>query len=416
MARTLRDPRLDSRTSRRTLPQAHQPYWKSIDSGMHLGYRKGKLKSSWIARYRSEDGRYHKTVLAIADDTQDPDGLNILSFSQAQSKAREWFAKMAFQEAGYSSVHKGRFTVAQVMENYLDWSIVHRRSIDQLRSVCNAHILPILGHLEADKLTHVKIRSFHEKIALSAPQRRSRPGGKKNFDIKEMSLEDLRRRKATANRVLTVLKAALNRSYVEGLIASDEPWRRVVPFRSVDAARVRYLTLPECAKLVESCDQDFGVLVKAALFTGCRYGELTKLRVCDFLKEQGRLYVQSSKNGKERFVILSDEAQLFFAEIVSDHPLDKIMFCHFDGSVWGRAHQTRRLGQACKIAGIEPEISFHILRHTHASLLAMNRTPMPVIAAQLGHSDTRMVEKHYAHLAPSYVADAIRDGMPKFNV
>jgi hypothetical protein len=33
---------------------------------------------------------------------------------------------------------------------------------------------------------------------------------------------------------------------------------------------------------------------------------------------------------------------------------------------------------------------------------------MPVIATQLGHSDTRMTEKHYAHLAPSYVADTIR--------
>jgi hypothetical protein len=33
---------------------------------------------------------------------------------------------------------------------------------------------------------------------------------------------------------------------------------------------------------------------------------------------------------------------------------------------------------------------------------------MPVIAAQLGHADTRMTERHYAHLAPSYVADTVR--------
>ena len=38
----------------------------------------------------------------------------------------------------------------------------------------------------------------------------------------------------------------------------------------------------------------------------------------------------------------------------------------------------------------------------------MRSVPMAVIAAQLGHSDTRMTEKHYAHLAPSYVADTIR--------
>jgi hypothetical protein len=37
-------------------------------------------------------------------------------------------------------------------------------------------------------------------------------------------------------------------------------------------------------------------------------------------------------------------------------------------------------------------------------------------AKNLGHKDTRMVEKHYGHLAPSYVADAIRAGAPKFGI
>ena len=40
----------------------------------------------------------------------------------------------------------------------------------------------------------------------------------------------------------------------------------------------------------------------------------------------------------------------------------------------------------------------------------MNGVPPIVVAKNLGHSDTRMVEKHYGHLAPSYVADAIRAG------
>jgi hypothetical protein len=38
----------------------------------------------------------------------------------------------------------------------------------------------------------------------------------------------------------------------------------------------------------------------------------------------------------------------------------------------------------------------------------MRGVPLAVIAAQLGHADTRMVEKHYGHLAPSYVADTVR--------
>ena len=41
---------------------------------------------------------------------------------------------------------------------------------------------------------------------------------------------------------------------------------------------------------------------------------------------------------------------------------------------------------------------------------------MPVIAANLGHSDTRMTERHYAHLVPSHVAQVIRATMPKLGL
>jgi hypothetical protein len=47
-------------------------------------------------------------------------------------------------------------------------------------------------------------------------------------------------------------------------------------------------------------------------------------------------------------------------------------------------------------------------------LKRVNGVPLLVIAKNLGHSDTRMVEKHYGHLAPSYIADAIRAGAPRF--
>jgi integrase len=46
----------------------------------------------------------------------------------------------------------------------------------------------------------------------------------------------------------------------------------------------------------------------------------------------------------------------------------------------------------------------------------MKGVPMGVIAAQLGHSDTRMTERHYAHLAPSYVADTVRAALPGLGI
>ena len=46
----------------------------------------------------------------------------------------------------------------------------------------------------------------------------------------------------------------------------------------------------------------------------------------------------------------------------------------------------------------------------------MKGVPMPVIAKQLGHADTRMTEKHYAHISPSYVADTIRQNFPTLGI
>jgi hypothetical protein len=41
---------------------------------------------------------------------------------------------------------------------------------------------------------------------------------------------------------------------------------------------------------------------------------------------------------------------------------------------------------------------------------------MAVIAAQLGHADTRITEKHYAHLGPSYVADTVRNAFDEIGL
>jgi len=97
---------------------------------------------------------------------------------------------------------------------------------------------------------------------------------------------------------------------------------------------------------------------------------------------------------------------------VGRSPGDFLLRCD-DGRAWKRAEQLRPMCEACARAGIAPAVGFHVLRHTHASILAMRAVPMAVIARQLGHSDTRMTERHYAHLAPNYVADTIRASFPR---
>jgi integrase len=84
------------------------------------------------------------------------------------------------------------------------------------------------------------------------------------------------------------------------------------------------------------------------------------------------------------------------------------------GREWATGLQVRRMQTVCKRARIEPAVGFHQLRHTWASHSVMAGMPLTIVARNLGHVDTKMVEKHYGHLAPSYVVDQVRKFAPRF--
>jgi integrase len=88
-------------------------------------------------------------------------------------------------------------------------------------------------------------------------------------------------------------------------VASRDAWgRRLAPFEKVEVARVRYLPLPEAARLINACEPDLRALVRAGLEAGCRYGELVRwLEVCDFNPDASTLAIRQSKTGKPRHVV-----------------------------------------------------------------------------------------------------------------
>jgi integrase len=415
MARTVREASLATRSARLRLAIASKPYWRVIEQGLHLGYRRRATGGSWIARRRNDQGTYYERKLGLADDLQDADGKIILDFSQAQEAARHWCTQERRLAAGDGTVPDGPYTVARAMADYLqDYRRRGGKSVDGIDSVVIRNILPALGKLPAAKLTPQRLRDWHRGLAERARYWRSRKGAAANlapFDPRDA--EDVRRRRASANRVLTYLKAALNLAWRNGLVASDDAWRRVKPFRSAEAPLVRYLSNDEMARLRNASTGGFRDLVYLALLTGCRYVELTRFKVADYNADVGTLSVRIAKGGKVRHVTLTDEATAFVDRLVAGRAPHEPLLRRDDGRAWKRAEQVRPMREACARAGIVPAVGFHVLRHTHGSLLAMRAVPMAVIARQLGHADTRMTEKHYAHLAPNYVADTIRGSFPR---
>jgi integrase len=417
MARTLQDAKLNTRSARQRLEQRREPYWRLISEGMAIGYRKGAKGGTWIARhYSPEHGRRYHSI-GTTDDVVDADGVHVLSFAQAQEKAREWFAELARRDGG-GGQPAGPFTVKACLDEYLTWLEEHRKTARDVRYRAEALILPVLGHVECGKLTTAQIQKWHRDMA-STPARLRTKKRAKNHNVRVLPEDDAearRSRRSSANRVLAMLRAALNRAWRAGKIPFDDAWRRVEPFKEADTARVRYLSVAEAKRLVNACESEFRKLVQAALATGARYGELAALRVADFNPDSHTVHVRTSKSGKARHIILSDEGVALFKTLVAGKAGDAILLAKADGTGWGKSHQDEPIEEACGHAQIQPPISFHILRHTWASHAVMNGVPLMVVARNLGHADTRMVEKHYGHLAPSYVVDAIKKGAPAFGI
>jgi integrase len=410
MARTIRDSILDTRTARSRLKPQGKPYFRSLEPGLHIGYRRPiSGAGKWVLRLYGGDGAYKSETLATADDFSDADGVAILDWKQAQTLARRRMVDYAHSEAGIAKP----LTVGDAVADYLEYLETKTKSGREGRYAAEAFILPVFGNVEVAKLTKEQIEKWHAGLAKAPARIRTKKGHRQRLKTTAHPEND-RRRKSTANRILTTLKAALNMAWRDGKVPTDAAWRRVKPFESVDAARIRYLSLDEAKRLLKACSPAFQRLVRVALETGCRYGELIALRVEDFNADAGTLHVRDSKSGKPRHVVLTQKGASFVADIAKGRSPADTLLVKENGEPWQRDHQSDPLHNACQTAKIDPPINFHALRHTWASHAVMRGVALQIVAQQLGHTTTRVTEQHYAHLAPSFVADAIRANAPRF--
>jgi integrase len=413
MSRKVKHADLTTRTGRSKLKKRHKPYYRLIAPGLHLGYRKVATGAgTWISRrysgkgagYSTENLRSADGVLVVADDYDAADGVRVLSFEQAQKKA-----------SGARRSKSEPLTVNDALDAYVRMLEGEGRSRYSIRDTVyrfNAFVRPQLGKVAVAALTTERLRNWRDDIAKVPARLRTRNGdAQRHHTIRD---DADRKRRASTNRLWAILRAALNLAFHDGRVEHDTAWRKVRPFKGVGAARVRYLSVAESKRLINACDPDFRLLVRAGLYTGCRYGELAELQCRAFDSAVGTIFIRRSKTGKSRHVVLTEEGRAFFREIAVGRPADELMLRKASGEAWGPSHQDDPMADAVRRAKIKPEISFHGLRHTWASLSVTNGVPLLVVAKNLGHSDTRMVEHHYGHLAASYVADAIRQGAPSF--
>lgn len=433
MARTKRSAKLDSRSARLDELGTEQMHQEPLEPGKYLCYRRPKsgASGSWFARWRPGDSprKLLQRRLGTADDFMEADEVGTLNYKQACKKAEAWFKQQAESihlHATGEPLRTGPYTVADAMRDYLkDAERRGVKGIGIMTLTSNAHIVPALGDIEVPKLTKPKIEDWLHSLAEVSRRKTGRPRGE-DEEIEHLAApatdDEKRARKDTANRILTNLRSALNLAHVNGKVTGTTPWRDVERFKNVGAARVRFLSVEEQRRLVNVCPAGFKELVQAALYTGCRYGELCRLAVRDIDVKGGTVFVETTKSGKSRHVTLTQEGIDWFKSHVAGKPSGAVLFTRPNAKgierkgqsnpfAWGQHDQKKAMLNACTTAEIDP-IGFHELRHTYASGLVNAGVPLAFVAAQLGHADTSMVEKHYGHLCPTAKADAIRKLAP----
>lgn len=407
-----------TKTSRRELPPSDAPEWELISPGVRLGYRRGRgtrgRGGNWLAATRRPNGTRQQVRLGFADDVAQADGHGVLSHEQAKERARQWAKGVSAGQRETAVV----LTVGAVLDRYLDAREADgMKSIVDARQRANRHIRPTLGKLLVASLTVDKISRWRDGMANTPRQLRAKKTAKiPNYQATDMSDPEVRRRRRdTANRTLTVLKAALNWARDHQLVGDDTAWRLTKPYRGTTAARVRFLDNDGQLALLGKCDGPLRDLVAAALVTGARFGELARLKVRDFDAANGSVFIAESKSGRSRHIPLPDGGVKLFGKLAEGRGEGDPLLVQASGSAWRPATYRRAFGGAVAAAGIE-HITFHELRHSYASTMVRAGVLMKIVAEALGHSDTRTTEKYYGHLAPSYIADTIRQNAPKIEI
>ena len=175
-----------------------------------------------------------------------------------------------------------------------------------------------------------------------------------------------------------------------------------VVFPQVSKGRVRYLSLEEEQALCQAIGEPYCDWVRFAILTGLRREEQFSLKWTDIDLELGLITLRETKSGEVQYVHLSPEAKSLLQGMNSWQwsmwvfP-SKILGRHRDAGGFYR----RRFVPAVKKAKLE-DVTWHTLRHTFASRLAMAGATEREIADCLRHSSTILV-KRYAHLSPTHL-------------
>jgi len=285
-------------------------------------------------------------------------------------------------------------TLAQVIDRYvLEIMPLKRSTKAPLQQL--GYWRARLGHLPINHVTPVMIARAKSEL------------------LTEVTVGQKLRKPSTINRYLAILCHVYTIAMKEWFLVMDNPAQRVRKCKE-SQGRTYFLSREEHVRLLKALKLETPIIqtvVKLALYTGMRHGEIIglKWRNVDLSRAQVRL--DMTKNGRPRGVPLVGTALETMIDRAASHqgePEALLFPSTVNASV---PFDTRRGWERLKKQINMPHLHFHDLRHTTASYMAMSGSTPQEIAEVLGHRTLQMV-KRYSHLADGHSRGAL-DRMAK---
>jgi integrase len=394
---------------RQALPlMTKHPEYERVGVGLSLGFCKLKRGHEWRARMAIGGKHVYKKL----GEAEQVEGDGHMTYKEAKAAAEEWQIE--------SIRYRGRYTVQQAIDVYISKLSLENgtQPAELTRARLYRHVPPDTMQKVASDLTVNDLTEWRNELVNLATEKNA--DAEKDFTEKQKE-EALRKRKATANRTMSMLQAALNHSYNLGRIKTAEmpQWKRVKKFAGTGKGKANLLTDNQVKALINAVDDDFATLCRAGALTGARYGELVKAHVSDF-NSRARTCLFRTKKGRGGFVrereqVLNDQAVELFRKITRGRPGDDYLFVKADGSPWGAGHQTRRIEYAIrdtqknrrKADRLPAWTTFYSLRHYSISK-AVKVLPLTDVADNTGTS-VKMLEMTYAKSDNAFKRDRLNE-------
>jgi integrase len=317
--------------------------------------------------YRTKDGRSRRATIGSLDDW---------TLGAARKRAQEMRrdVDLGGDPVGDEQAERRAETVSELCDRFIAEHLPSLGAVTarNVRSQIEQDIRPALGATKIKAVTFTDVSRLHRAITNRGAS-------------------------YAANRVLSSLSKMFTLA-VRWKYRTDNPCKGVK--RNKEMGRERYLTEDEVVQLMRALDaerdQVNADLLRVALLTGARRGEIIAMRWQDVDLTKGSWTKPHTKAGEKQHVPLNPQACAVLAARYEREPEIEQPFLRGRKLATAERAVARCWGRVCTAAKIEG-MRVHDLRHSFASTLANRGVDLYVLSKLLGHKKVSTTQR-YAHL------------------